>query len=242
MSDRSDKPEALVLVPGLMSDVSLWQPQIDALQSHIQVIVMDHGELDSLSAMATNALQQAPAKFALAGHSMGGRVALEVMQQARGRVTHLALIDTACRGIASPEALAKERDTRFGFLKIAHEQGLDRMARLWVQTMVHPDRLNDEALINTIASMFARQSLAKYQAQINALLNRTDLSAVLKTIVCPTLVLCGRQDASTPVAVHEAMHTDLSNSRLAIIEHCGHMSALEQPQAVSLSMQQWLTN
>ncbi|MES1192406.1 MAG: alpha/beta hydrolase [Steroidobacter sp.] len=236
----NSKPEALVLVPGLMSDAGLWQAQINVLQSRIPVTVIDHGELDSLSDMAGNVLEHAPAKFALAGHSMGGRVVLEVMRQDASRVTHLALIDTACHAVTDPAAIAKERETRFGFLKIAREQGLDRMARIWVQNMVHPDRLQDEALLDSIARMFARQSVAKYAAQINALLNRTELFPVLKTITCPTLVLCGREDASTTLAVHEEMMSALPKASLVVVEHCGHMSMLEQPDAVTAAMQRWL--
>jgi pimeloyl-ACP methyl ester carboxylesterase len=234
------KPEALVLVPGLMSDAGIWQAQIVALQTRIPIIVIDHGELDSLMAMAENVLDHAPAKFALAGHSMGGRVVLEVMRQQPERVTHLALIDTACHAPTNAEALAKESETRFGFLKIAQEQGLDRMARLWVQNMVYRDHLRDEQLIGNIASMFARQSVAKYAAQINALLNRAGLFPVLKMITCPTLVLCGREDASTTVAVHQEMMTALPNATLVIVEHCGHMSMLEQPDAVTNAMRAWL--
>ncbi|HVY22247.1 MAG TPA: alpha/beta hydrolase [Steroidobacteraceae bacterium] len=236
----NSKPEALVLVPGLMSDAGLWQAQINALQSRIPVTVIDHGELDSLSDMAGNVLEHAPAKFALAGHSMGGRVVLEVMRQDASRVTHLALLDTACHAITDPVAMTKERETRLGFLKIAREQGLDRMARIWVQNMVHPDRLQDEALLDSIARMFARQSVAKYAAQINALLNRTELFPALKTITCPTLVLCGREDASTTLAVHEEMMSALPNASLVVVEHCGHMSMLEQPDTVTAAMQRWL--
>ena len=236
----NSKPEALVLVPGLMSDAGLWQAQIIALQSHIPILVIDHGELDSLPAMAKNVLDQAPEKFALAGHSMGGRVVLEVMRQHASRVTHLALIDTACHAVTDPAAIVKERETRFGFLKIAQEQGLNRMARIWVQNMVHPDRLQDAALIDNIVCMFARQSVAKYAAQINALLNRTELFPVLKTITCPTLLLCGREDASTTLAVHEEMLAALPTASLVIVEHCGHMSMLEQPDAVTAAMQCWL--
>jgi pimeloyl-ACP methyl ester carboxylesterase len=100
--------------------------------------------------------------------------------------------------------------------------------------------LQDEALLDSIARMFARQSVAKYAAQINALLNRTELFPVLKTITCPTLVLCGREDASATLAVHEDMMTALPNASLVVVEHCGHMSMLEQPDAVTAAMQCWL--
>jgi len=239
MNDR-DKPEALVLVPGLMCDAAAWRAQIDALQSQIPIIVIDHGELDSLSAMASNVLDRAPQRFALAGHSMGGRVVQEVVREQPQRVTHLALIDTACHATTDPAAVAKERESRFGFLKIAQEHGLERMARIWVQNMVHPDRLHDEALIGEIARMFARQSVRKYEAQIKALLNRTELFPFLKNINCPTLVLCGREDASTTLAGHEEMMTALPNAALVVLEHCGHMSMMEQPQAVTNAMRAWL--
>lgn len=238
--NTSSKPEALILVPGLMSDTVVWRAQIDALQSTIPIIVIDHGEINSLSAMAENVLARAPEKFALAGHSMGGRVVMEVMRQQPSRVTHLALIDTACHAIANQEADAKEREIRFGFLDLAQKHGLERMARHWVQNMVHPDRLEDEVLIKTITSMFARQSIAKYAAQINALLNRPEAFPLFKDFTCPTMVLCGREDASTTLAGHEEMMTMLPNATLVVVEHCGHMSMLEQPEAVTAAMRAWL--
>jgi pimeloyl-ACP methyl ester carboxylesterase len=238
--NTSLNPEALVLVPGLMSDAAVWRAQIDSLQSIIPIIVIDHGEINSLAAMAENVLARAPGKFALAGHSMGGRVVMEVMRQQPSRVTHLAMLDTACHAIASPEADAKEREIRFGFLDLAQKHGLERMARHWVQNMVHPDRLEDEVLIKTITSMFARQSIAKYAAQINALLNRPEAFPLFKNFSCPTLVLCGREDASTTLAGHEEMMTVLPNATLVVVEHCGHMSMLEQPEAVTAAMRVWL--
>ena len=114
------------------------------------------------------------------------------------------------------------------------------MARRWVMNMVHPDRLRDENLINDIAQMFTRQSIATYSAQINALLNRRELFPVLKHILCPTLVLCGREDASTSVGVHEEMVAELPNANFVIVEHCGHLSPLEQPAAVNAALKEWI--
>jgi pimeloyl-ACP methyl ester carboxylesterase len=241
MTHQISNPDALVLIPGLMSDAAVWQAQTAALKTRVPVTVIDHHELDSLEAMAVNVLDQAPHRFALAGHSMGGRVALEVMRQAPQRVTHLALIDTACHAITSPDADVKEREIRFGFLELAQKHGLERMARHWVQNMVHPDRLQDDVLIKSITDMFARQSIVKYAAQINALLNRREAFPLLESIACPTLVLCGREDASTTVAAHEEMMTALTNATLVIVDHCGHMSMLEQPEAVTRAMTQWLS-
>ncbi len=240
MTVQADKSDALVLIPGLMSDAALWQAQIDVLQAKVSIQVVDHQQFDSIEAMAANVLNHAPARFALAGHSMGGRVALEVMRQAPERVIRLALISTACHAIANAEAAEKEREARYGFLKLAEAHGLDFMARRWVMNMVHPDRLMDEELINGIAQMFVRLSIATYAAQIKALLNRHELFSVLKNIHCPTLVLGGREDTSAPVAVHEEMVAELPNTNLVIVERCGHMSTLEQPARVTVALQQWL--
>jgi pimeloyl-ACP methyl ester carboxylesterase len=114
------------------------------------------------------------------------------------------------------------------------------MARIWVQNMVHPDRLHDDALIDEIARMFARQSVKKYEVQIKALLNRRELFPFLQDITCPTLVLCGRDDASTTLAGHEEMMTVLPNATLVVLEHCGHMSMMEQPGKVTDAMRAWL--
>lgn len=224
---------ALVLAPGLMCDAAVWQAQIAAFETQRSIQVVDYGLLDSLPAMAAQLLQQAPPTFALAGHSMGGRVALEVMRLAPERVTHLALLDTGCHALPEGEAAAKERAMRLGFLRLAQESGVAAMARSWLRNMVHPDRLSDVQLVETITNMFARKSVEVFAAQINALLTRPEAFPLLAQIRCPTLVLCGNEDVNSPPAANLEMAGAIAGDQLDIIPHCGHMAPMERPEAVN---------
>ncbi len=233
-------PAQLVLAPGLMCDAEAWQAQVAELSPHQSVAVIDYGHLDSLPAMASHLLAQITGEFALAGHSMGGRVALEVMRQAPQRVTHLALLDTGCHALPMGEAAQHERELRFGFLNLARTRGVSAMARNWVRNMVHPDRLQDAQLIDSIVSMFARKDADVYAAQINALLNRPEAYPLLSSIRCPTLVLCGNEDLNSPPAANREMAAAVVDSQLVVLEKCGHMSMQEQPQAVNAALSAWL--
>lgn len=230
----------LVLAPGLLCDATAWSAQAQALQGRFQIQVVDYGELDSLPKMAESILQQAPAEFALAGHSMGGRVALEVMRLAPERVTHLALLDTGYKPLPAGEAGEKERAGRFALLDTARRKGMRTMARLWVQNMVHPSRLQ-EPLIDSIVEMFERKTAAIYAAQIQALLTRPDATAVLAKIACPTLVLCGAEDAWSTVIQHRELSAAIAGSAFVSVPVCGHMSMMERPQEVNRAFEKWLS-
>jgi len=116
------------------------------------------------------------------------------------------------------------------------------MGRLWLQRMVHPDRLSDVALVNGIVDMIGRKTADTYAAQIKALLERPDATPLLEKIQCPTMVLCGRQDAWSVLAQHERMAAAIPDSRLMVIEECGHMSTMERPDDVTAAMKDWLTS
>lgn len=234
------KASSLVLVPGLMCDAEVWRSQVNLLGRHMDVYVADHAELNSLAAMAQKILDEAPATFALAGHSMGGRVALEVFRLAPERVTHLALINTGCHALPEGEAAEKERTLRLGFLRLAQAQGVAAMARSWVRNMVHPSRLSDTELIDNIVSMFARKSVSIYEAQIQALLSRPEQFPLLATLRCPVLVLSGQEDLNSPSAVNQEMAGAVSDAELSILADCGHMSLLERPELVSARLERWL--
>jgi pimeloyl-ACP methyl ester carboxylesterase len=232
----------LMLLPGLMCDAAVWAPQVKALKAQLQAhcVVPDWGLRDSLTAMAQQVLEMAPTeRFSMAGHSMGGRVALQVMRLAPQRVERLALLDTGTHPLAAGEAGAKERAGRMALLELARTQGMRAMGRQWARGMVHPSRL-DTPLFESILDMLERSNPEQFAAQINALLNRPDAAALLPTITCPTLVLCGREDGWSTPAQHEAMHAAIPNSILRIIEHSGHMCTMEQPQAVSEALADWL--
>ena len=132
----------IMLLPGLMCDEAVWRDQVEAL-APINCRIPDYGRADSLAAMADIVLADAPARFVLAGHSMGGRVALEVCRKAPERVSHLILLDTGFRAKAEGEAGDKEETGRFALLEKARKDGMRAMGQQWVQGMVHPDRLAD---------------------------------------------------------------------------------------------------
>ena len=228
------------MLPGLLCDDTVWQAQCIALADIADCRVPFYRTLDSIGAMAEHVLATAPlGPFALAGHSMGGRVALEVLRRAPERVLRLALLDTGFQALAGGEVGEKERAGRYQLLALARFQGMRAMGAQWARGMVHPERLGD-AVFEEILQMIARNTPDMFEAQIRALLGRPDATALLPQIRCPALLLCGRDDAWSPLARHEEMHAAIPGSRLEVIEKSGHMTTMEQPDAVSLAMRNWL--
>ena len=190
--------------------------------------------------MAQRALEQAPAgPLAVAGHSMGGRVAFELFRLAPDRVARLALLDTGAHPLAPGDAGRAERDGRMALLELARRDGMRAMAREWARGMVHPDRIGS-AVFDAVLDMFERRTPAIFEAQIRALLERPDATPLLAHVACPTLVLCGREDRWAPPEQHERMHLAIAGSRLVVVPQCGHMSTIEQPQAVNAALGRWL--
>jgi pimeloyl-ACP methyl ester carboxylesterase len=232
--------EPLVLLPGLLCDEAVWQGQIEALRDVADCVCMDWGGLDSILAMAERVLRMAPERFALAGHSMGGRVAFQVMRLAPQRVVRLALFNTGADAKPPGAAGDAEERKRWALLEIAKERGMRAMALEWLPGMMKPGRMADAALVEAIVSMIARKTPEIYEAQMLALLGRPDATPVLATIGCPTLLLTGREDSWSPPARHEAMAAAIPNSRVVIVPDSGHMAPMEQPAAVAAAMCDWL--
>lgn len=233
------QPTALLL-PGLLCDRALWAAQLEALGERVRCIVPTYGELDSVPAMAAAVLAQAPPHFVLVAHSLGGRVALEIMRTAAARVSALALLNTGYQPRAAGAAGDSEARERQALLERAAAVGMRAMGRVWVERMVHPDRLGDSALIEAILAMIERCTPQVFAAQIRALLERPDATAVLTAIRCPTLLLCGREDTWSPPARHEAMARLIRGSHLAVLPECAHMSPMERPAEVCARLSQWL--
>jgi len=233
-------PPSALLLPGLLCDRALWAGQLAALGTQVRCIVPAWGALDSVPAMAAAVLAQAPPRFVLLGHSLGGRVALEIVRSAPARVSALALLNTGYQPRPAGAAGDHEARERQALLERAGADGMRAMGRVWVQRMVHPLRLGAAALIEAILAMIERCPLEVFAAQIRALLERPDASAVLTAIRCPTLLLCGAQDSWSPPARHEAMARLIRGSQLAVIPECAHMSPMERPAEVAERLSQWL--
>jgi pimeloyl-ACP methyl ester carboxylesterase len=232
--------KSLLLVPGLLCDDAVWASQAAALADISAVRVANNGATDSLGALAESIIAHAPPRFALAGHSMGGRIALEVARRVPERLIGLALLDTGYEALAPGEPGEREAVGRHALLAMARREGMRAMARTWVQGMVYPPRLTDVELVEPILDMFERRTPDLFALQIKALLARPDATPVLRTLQCPTLVLCGREDAWAAPSRHDVMARMIRHSTLEIIPDCGHMSTLERPQAVNQALRRWL--
>ena len=233
---RVTQSSVLYLLPGLLCDGIVWQGQMSALTgAGWDVRVADFRTFSSIPAMALSVLDQAPAHFAVAGHSLGGRVALEIVRQQPGRVSHLALLDT---GTHAPQP--GEADKRQTLLDLARAEGMAALAARWLPPMVHPDRLADAPFMAALTAMVERMSSAIFEGQVKALLTRPDAAPVLPTITCPTLLGVGRQDGWSPPVQHEEMARLIPHARLEIFDDSGHMAPMEAPRAVASAMLEWL--
>jgi len=231
---------ALLLLPGFLCDKTVWQDQTGAFEKDFDCSIASYDMLDSLPAMAAHVLKAAPPTFALAGHSMGGRVALEVFRLAPRRVSHIALFDTGCDALPSGEAAKAEKRARQRLLDIARSRGMRAMSYEWIPPMIHPDRWQDNELIEEIVRMMERSTPDRFEAQMNALLARPRTTDLLPRISCPALILTGQNDGWSPPERHREMAAAIPGAMLAIIPQCGHMSTIERPADVTRAMRDWL--
>lgn len=226
----------LVLLPGLLCTAALWEAQKVALCETANVVVAPLTGDDSMAGMAESVLASAPDRFALAGLSMGGYVALEIMRRAPGRVEKLALLDTSAR--ADDPARTAEREE---LLLLAQQGAFDAVVRRLLPALIHPDRLaGDRALCDAVVGMAHKVGPRVYLRQMKAIMGRPDSRDGLSEIRCPTLLLCGAEDARTPPAVHEEMAAAIPDARLVVVPHCGHLSTMERPDAVNIALKDWL--
>ena len=236
-------PCHVLLLPGLMCDGAFWEPLHAQAPAALTCQVADYGDADTLTAMAQAALAVAPPHFALAGHSMGGRVALEVVRLAPERVQKLILMDTGYLPLVAGEAGDKERAGRMALLAVAQTNGVRAMCGEWLKCMVHPARLSDVALLEAITDMFARKNVERFARQLNALLTRPDAGPVLaglQAMQLPTMLMCGRQDSWASVAQHEAMQALAPHASLRVIDDAGHMVLMERPVETARAILQFL--
>lgn len=183
--------------------------------------------------MAQHVLETAPPRFCLAGHSMGGRVAFEILRTAPERVEKLALIDTAFHPY-----VPGEESKRQPLVDLARAEGMAAVAAAWLPPMLHPGHMS---LMPSLTAMVKRSTPDSFENQQRALLSRDDATGVLGTIRCPTVIICGREDAWCPVSVHEQMAAAIPHAKLIVIEECGHMAPVEQPDAVSAALRDLLS-
>ena len=233
--------QTLVLLPGFLCDQTVWKQQIASLDDIADPVCMEWApEHDSIVAMAEAVLRWAPPTFALAGHSMGGRVAFQVLRLAPDRVTRVAVFNTGADARPPGELGETEERGRRRLLDLARSQGMRPMAVEWLKGMLPIYRQNDTPLVEEIIRMFERKSPDMFEIQMLALLGRPDATHFLRTIHCPALVLTGFDDAWSPPGRHLQIAQSLPHSELVVVPKCGHMSTMERPDEVTAAMREWL--
>jgi pimeloyl-ACP methyl ester carboxylesterase len=226
----------LVLVPGLLCTRALWEAQLTGLADIAQMTVADHTRHDTMTGIAESILAAAPHRFALAGLSMGGYIAFEVMRLAPERVTRLALLDTGSRA-DTPERSAMRRE----LIAAAERDGTRTVQERLLPVLIHKERLTDKPLVEAVLKMGHDTGVDAFRRQQMALIGRYDSRPMLASITCPTLVLIGREDALTPLELSQEMAAGIPKAKLEIVSDCGHLSTMERPQQVNNVLRSWLT-
>ncbi|WP_299205538.1 alpha/beta hydrolase [uncultured Amphritea sp.] len=230
-----------IFLPGLICDAAVWSDQSDLFtRQGISNQVIDYGDADSLGRMAEIAIAQSPERFILIGHSMGGRVAMEVARRVPEKISHLILMDTGYLPLNKGDAGKQEVSGRLALVEMAREQGMRVMGEAWMQGMVLPAHLQDSQLCNAILDMIERKTVQQFEHQQTALIERPDATDVLQSLRCPTLFISGDQDSWSPLERHYEMAALVPGSEVIAIEQSGHMCTMEQPKAVNEALTHWL--
>ena len=225
----------LVLLPGMMCDARLFAPQINALSGVHPIHCAPIGGHDTVGALAAEVLAHAPPRFALAGLSMGGIVAMEVLRQAPDRVEKIALLDTNAR--AETDAVKTRREPQ---IKAVREGRLRDIMRDEMKPNYLTDGPNRGAILDLCMAMAESLGPDVFIRQSRALQSRPDQSETLRHADIPALILCGRDDALCPVERHEYMAGLMPDAAFQIIENAGHLPTLEQPEETTKALQDWL--
>lgn len=225
----------LVLLSGLLCDGALWQHQLRFLEDVAACHVADTARHDRIETIAQDVLSLAPPQFALAGLSMGGYVALEIMRQAPERVLKLCLMDTSAR----PDT-DEQREKRRLLLIMAQRGQFKGVTPRLLPMLIHPDRLDDVEITDTITAMAERMGRDAFRNQQAAIMHRIDSRPHLKDIRCSTQVIVGRQDVLTPPDIAREIAQGINGAKLDVIESSGHLPPLEKPDEINVLMKRWL--
>lgn len=227
----------IVLVPGLGGSARIFLPVVPALWRRGPVQLANHLRDDNIPAIARRILAEAPPRFALAGHSMGGYVAFEIMRQAPERVARLALLNTQARP-DNDEAIARRR----GLIAGIEAGGFDAGIGALFPGFVHPSRHGDAELRQTVVDLAYDVGPEAFVRQLRAIIARADSRPTLATIACPTLVLTSDQDNTLPSALSAEIAAGIAGATLVTIPDCGHLPMIERPEATAAALVDWLAD
>lgn len=223
----------LIMLPGLLCDARVFAAQVSRFPG--AVAFSGYKASRSLTDMAAMVLDSAPPRFALLGHSMGARVAFEIMRRAPERVERLALVSTGMHGVRPGEA-----EKRHALRDLGAEHGIEALVDSWLPPMVAPARQGDIDLMGSMRRMCIEAGLDAFENQIAALLTRPEVAELLPAIDCPTLVAVGSADIWSPPEQHHRIANAIPGAKLVIIPGSGHMLPMEDPNALNEEIAQWL--
>ncbi len=223
----SNRP-VIVFACAHLCDERLFGSQVAALSDIADCRVMVFSDHNSLQKMSEHLLLNSPTLFSLVGLSLGGYIAFEVVRQALARLERLVLIDTTASADTPTRLQGRAAD-----VATVQAGGIDALIPQLPARWMHPDHATQAPLTTLMASMARRVGAEGQRRQQEAMRARPDSHADLRMVRVPTLLVCGREDQVTPVSDHEAMRNCVADSELAVIEHCGHLSTLEQAERVN---------
>ena len=232
----------LLLVPGLLCSPRLYAAQFAALGDQADIVVADWRKAplsiwDNWDTAARWVLDQMPAeRFALAGLSLGGMLAVEIMQFAANRVSRLALLDTGMRSQNE-----SERAIRRARIRLANEGHFELVLGMQLTRFIPAYRLPDKRLVDEVMTMCGEIGVEIYKRQEELAAIRADRRPDLPKISCPTIVVCGRDDAATPLFMSEEMVAAIKGSELIVVEQCGHLVTMEKPDETNAILRKWLS-
>lgn len=232
----------LLLVPGVLCSPRLFAAQVAALEGEAEIVVPDWRRAplsiwDTWESAARWVIDQMPAeKFALAGLSLGGMLAVEIMQFAADRVTKLALLDTGMR--SQNEA---ERAIRRARIRLANEGHFELVLGMQMTRFIPAYRLPDKPLVDEVMTMCGEIGVEIYKRQEELAAIRVDRRPDLPRIKCPTIVVCGRDDAATPLFLSEEIAKAIPAAALVVVEQCGHLVTMEKPEETNQILKLWLS-
>ena len=227
--------EPLLLIPGMMCDARLFTPQLAAFSGERAIMTAPLTGADTIPALAAQILAQAPESFALAGLSMGGIVAMEMIGQAPDRITRLCLMDT--NPLAETEAV---RRARMPQIEKARAGGLRSVMRDEMKPRYLTDGPNRGAILDLCMAMAEALGPEVFVSQSIALQTRPDQTETLKRLCLPTLILCGQDDTLCPPERHHLMASLIKGAHLKVIPNAGHLPVLEAPDATNVALETWL--